>query len=655
MKNLRFVMLACGCLFLVGLGSLRAQPSGSAEPALAPYLTINGEEGVSALMPVESGSVVAEVDGVVANVLVRQVFHHQGERPVEAVYVFPGSTSAAVHHMEMIIGNRRIRSVVQEKSQAIATYQAALSEGKTAGLLEQHRANVFRTTVGNIMPGDRIVVELGYTEILLPEEGTYSLVVPTVVGPRFSLTPAATGSPDAAWVSNPYLLEGRSSGIDYRIGVTIRGRTPISDVACPTHAVDVSWADERQCRIDLRADAGVVDDRDFILHYRLASGAVETGVLSGKFGNEQYFLAMIQPPERVPESLVVPREFVFLVDVSGSMSGFPLEVSKQLILDLLNELRPHERFNIVFFAGGREKLAPAPVPATGDNLAAARAMIDRQQGGGGTRLLDGLREAFDQPATEGVSRTIVVLTDGFVDFETEAFDLVESRLGEANLFAFGIGSSVNRLLIEGMARVGRGEPRIVTSAAAAPAAARAFREEITSPVLTDIRLEVLEGEVEEVQPAQIPDLFRSRPILISGRTGPDGARIRISGTTASGQWSSETRVEPSAMDSSAIPLYWARSRIQRLDDYGSFSRTESGRDEILALGLRFNLLTRYTSFVAVDEVIRNSGAPEETLTQVLPLPKGVSNLAVGGGGVPGGPEPRAAGLLLVALAALLFG
>ena len=198
-------------------------------------------------------------------------------------------------------------------------------------------------------------------------------------------------------------------------------------------------------------------------------------------GDEKYFLAMIEPPKRVAPAQIPARDYVFIVDVSGSMHGFPLEVTKALMRNLLAGLRPTDTFNVLLFSGDSAVLAPAPLPATPDNIERAIALINQQSGGGGTELLPALKRAMALPGGENRARSIVVVTDGYVSVETQAFDLIRNNLGNANVFAFGIGSSVNRFLIEGMARVGQGEPFIVTNADEADARAEALRRYIESP------------------------------------------------------------------------------------------------------------------------------------------------------------------------------
>jgi Ca-activated chloride channel family protein len=240
-------------------------------------------------------------------------------------------------------------------------------------------------------------------------------------------------------------------------------------------------------RLDPADKAG--GNRDFILRYRLEGGQIASGLLLYQGEQENFFLLMMQPPKGVSLSQIPPREYIFIMDVSGSMNGFPINISKKLLQDLIGNLRPTDLFNVVLFAGGSAVMAEKSLPATADNIKRALEVIDREQGGGGTELLPALKRALALPKAEGFSRSVVIATDGYVDVEKEAFDLIRQNLDEANLFAFGIGSSVNRFLIEGLARVGQGEPFVVLNPEQAPAQAAKFRELIQSPVLTAIKVD----------------------------------------------------------------------------------------------------------------------------------------------------------------------
>jgi Ca-activated chloride channel family protein len=340
---------------------------------------------------------------------------------------------------------------------------------------------------------------------------------------------------------------------------------------------------------------------------------------------------------------------VFVVDVSGSMNGFPLETAKTLMSDLASVLRPSDTFNVVVFADGFEKFSSVSVPATRPNLARALQFLGRKEGGGGTRLQAALEKAVALPRQPAVSRSIVLLTDGYIEAEAAVFDFIRSELDDASFFAFGIGSSVNRFLIEGVARAGLGEPFIVTEPNEAADAAAKLRRYIDSPVLTGIDVTFMGLDAYDVEPRQIPDLFASRPIVVFGKwRGDPVGTIEISGRTGLGHYQNSIAVTSDHVDVShrALRHLWARTRIVDLSDFGPGHPGADRVAEITSLGLTYGLLTRYTSFVAVQELVRTAASGDE-VDQPLPLPAGVSDLTVG---VTQGSEPELIWVVVIAVA-----
>jgi Ca-activated chloride channel family protein len=542
----------------------------------------------------------------------------------------------------MTIGERRIVAQVREKQQAQAEFQAAKAAGKSAALLEQHRPNVFKMDVANIQPGDEIDVELQYTELIVPTDSVYHFVFPTVVGPRYTSS-AQDEASAARWQSNPYLHAGEMPRSDFNLSIALHSGIAIKQAASPSHQVQIQYLDARRARVELLPQERQGGNRDFILDYRLAGDTIESGLLLYEGPKENFFVAMIEPPRRVSPAQIPPRDYVFIVDVSGSMSGFPLNVTKALMRDLLTRLKPTDTFNVLLFAGASSLLSPTPLLANAENIARSAAFIDSQQGGGGTELLPALQRALALPGSEDHARSVVVVTDGYVDVETRAFDLIRDNLGRANLFAFGIGSGVNRYLIEGMAHVGQGEPFIVTAPEEAAARAAEFRRYIEAPVLTKAQFRSDDFEIYDVEPASVPDVLATRPVLVFGKwRGARHGKVRLTGTSAEGAFERAfdvATIKPTE-DNAALRYLWARNRIASLSDYERLRTTPERIEQITQLGLQYNLLTAYTSFIAVDQVVRNEHPEQsDSVRQPLPLPQGVSDLAVGGE-VPTTPEPE---------------
>jgi len=497
---------------------------------------------------------------------------------------------------------------------------------------------VFQMNVANIMPGDYITVEMKYTELLVPTAGVYEFAYPTVVGPRYNNKTAAESPKSERWIASPYTHEGEAPSYDFGMEVNLAAGLPIQDISCPSHKTTTTFSglNEAAVRLDKSEKAG--GNRDFILHYRLAGGKIESGLLLYPGKDENFFLLMLQPPKRVETAQIPRREFIFIMDVSGSMHGYPIDISKKLMRNLLTNLRPKDCFNILFFSGGNFVLSEKSLPATKENIEDALAAIDKQMGGGGTELLPALRRALALPRAEGTSRTVVIATDGYVTVEAEAFDLIRKHLGQANFFAFGIGSGVNRFIIEGMARVGMGEPFVIEKPDAAAAQAEKFRRYIQTPVLTDINVSFNGFDAYDVEPEYVPDVLAERPIVIAGKwRGPANGTVKVTGMGAQGAYSQTVSVAefPPDAANSALRYLWARQRIQLLADYNNIREDSARIKEVTALGLKYSLLTQYTSFVAIDKKVRNVGGKQEVVEQVLPLPQGVSDYAVGGGAATG--------------------
>ena len=637
-------LLILAVLLLAGPGAFAQSETGE-DKTLSPYFFVKSDDPALDRLPLQSTSAQVRIAGVMADVTVTQVYKNQGSRPIEAIYVFPASTRAAVYRMTMTIGERTLVAKIAKREDARREYEEAKQSGRSASLLEQQRPNVFQMNVANILPGDVIHVEMKYTELLVPTDAVYEFIYPTVVGPRYSNH--ETNSQDQ-WLANPYLPQGEPPANQFDMKVDLAAGMPVQHITCSSHKVAVTYDGPTSASITLDPSEKNGANRDFILKYRLAGGRIESGLLLYKGAEENFFLLMLQPPRRPADREILPREYVFIVDVSGSMHGFPLEMSKKLLRDLIGNLRASDKFNVLLFAGGSSLLSERSLDASPDNIQRAMTLIERQRGGGGTELLPALKKAFGIPRTEGFSRTIVIATDGYVAVEEKAFDLIRNNLGDANVFTFGIGSAVNRHLLEGMARVGMGEPFVITRPEEAQEKAKKFRQLILSPVLTRVKVAFRHFDAYDVEPLSIPDVLAERPVTVFGkwRGNPTGS-IRITGLSGTHPHDATLQVETlkPLESNSALRYLWARHRISLLSDYNLLRPNDERAREVTGLGLTYNLLTAYTSFVAVDSQVRLVDGRAVTVKQPLPLPQGVSNYAVGGAAKLAAPSGTAFGFV----------
>ncbi len=610
--------------------ALASVPEGDAR-TFSPYFFVFGGPDDLDRMPLKSTRADVDIAGVIAEVTVSQVYRNEGERVLEAMYLFPASTRAAVHAMRMTVGDRVIDAAIREREEAREEYEQAIDDGKTASLLEQQRPNVFQMMVGNILPGDEVSVELVYSELIVPEEGSYEFVYPTVVGPRYVGANESPGDGPQGWTAQPTLRAGKGASHTTGIDLALHSGIPLAEVHSPSHEIRVTFDDRARNAAVTVAEAAEQGNRDFVLRYRLAGDAIQSGLMLYPGEDEGFFLLMVEPPERVAVEQVVPREYVFILDVSGSMNGFPLQVSKSVMHTLLPRLRPVDRFNMMLFAGGSAVLAESgSLPATEGNVETALAWLDGVRGAGGTELLPAMRRAVELPQTPGMSRIVVVATDGYVTVERQTFDLIRENLSDANLFSFGIGSSVNRFLIEGMAHAGRGEPFVVLDPGEGDETAERFVEYVSSPVLQGVDVAFDGLDTYDVEPEALPDLFAARPVVVYGKyRGRPTGQVTVRGNVAGGEFEAELDLSDAVIseDAEALRYLWARERVRQLADLDGVDGRELNKSAVTQLGLNYHLLTDYTSFVAVDRIARSDEVPW-TVDQPLPMPQGVSDLAL---------------------------
>src|SRR5581483_7533887 len=537
---------------------------------LSPYFLIESADQSVDRFPLKDTQVEVDISGVIAEVVVRQTYSNDGTRPISGRYIFPLSTRAAVHGMQMTIGNNVITAKIKEREEAQKEFQEAQSQGKTASLLQQQRPNVFSMNVANILPGDNVEIELRYTELLVPTDKTYEFVYPTVVGPRYAGQPKEEAVETDRWVQSSYLPERADPPTKFNITTRLSTGVPLQEIAVASHDTDILQESPSRATVALIDPDTFSGNRDYILKFRLAGDEIQSGLMVYRGDDENFFLLMVQPPRKVLPALIPPREYIFVVDVSGSMNGFPLEVSKTLLKDLIGNLRPTDKFNVVLFAGASRVMAPASLPASAGNVARAVQLIDRQQGGGATELLGALQQANAIPRDQAFSRTVLVVTDGFIAAERAALEEIRSHLHDTNVFAFGIGSSVNRYLIEGVAFAGQGEPFVVGDATEAPEAARKFREYVQSPMLRNIALSYTGFDAYDIEPAEIPDLFADRPIVVFGKwRGASNGVVTVSGNAGNGVYTQRFNMAEAQSSEAdhALRYLWARTRIARLSDY----------------------------------------------------------------------------------------
>jgi Ca-activated chloride channel homolog len=594
-----------------------------------------------AALPLKRTEVKAKISGFLARVVVTQQFENPYDDKIEAVYTFPLPQNAAVDDMTMRVGARTIRGDIKRREEARAIYNAARNAGHVAALLDQERPNIFTQSVANILPGEKVTVTLSYIETLAWEEGSYEFVFPMVVGPRYipgqpvgkqggGWAPDSSEVPDASRITPPVTPPGTRAGHDISVEVEIDAGLPIQQLTSKSHEVFVDRPAPGKALVRLKSES-VIPNKDLVLRYEVAGKKIEDAFLTHYSGKGGFFAMILQPPERVTVEDVTPKELVFVLDTSGSMSGFPIEKAKETMKLAIDGLYPRDTFNLITFAGDTHVLFPAPVPATSENVRRAQAFLESRTGGGGTEMMKAIRAALEPSDSQEHVRIVCFMTDGYIGNDMAILDEIQKH-PNARIFSFGIGSSVNRFLLDKMAEAGRGEAEFVALNDDGSAAARRFHERVRNPLLTEISVDWGGLPVADTYPKRIPDLFSAKPVVLTGRYSSAGQGvIRLRGKMAGRPSSAAFPITLSAAESGheVLKTLWARTRVGDLmsQDWAGLQQGAARpevQQEITQLGLDYRLMTQFTSFVAVEELIITDGGVPRRVDVPVEMPEGVS-------------------------------
>lgn len=616
--------------------------------------TINKDGTVGVACPLKGTAVQAKIDGFGARVVVVQTFSNPSNKPIEAVYRFPLPENSAVDGMRMFVGQRMIEGVIRKKAEAKKEYDDAKKQGKTAALLDQERPNIFTQSVANIPAGGDIRVAITYVQVLKFEDGAFEFNYPMVVGYRFT----GDTTPDPGKVNPPIVPKGTRSGSTIRLDVDIAAGAPITKLDSMLHKIDVTGDQPSgKAHVSL-ARANEIPNRDFILRYSTVANSVTGAFLTyADRSKGGFFTLIMMPPKAATAEQVAPKEAILVIDQSGSQEGLPIEKSKVLSKKAIDALNRNDTFNVVSFSDSYKVLWPFPRKNAKANRDLAKTYIDTLHANGGTQLEDALQAALQMPADPARPRIVLFNTDGFIGGEAEGLKKIEKYRGNSRIFTFGIGNSVNRYLIEAMSTEGRGASEIVTLNADVDAAVDRLVRRTDNPVLTDIDVQFEGVKVRDTLPRHIPDVFSESPVIVKGRYDKPGTGfVIVSGKLGGKPWRQQYPINfPKEGNSgSAIASLWAREKVNDLElqerletmfNDGSAPQAHEGKfweDQITNLALDFRIMTKYTSFVAVDRKITNPGGQQETINVPVDMADGVSYEGIFGASMNSKPDNRLA-------------
>jgi Ca-activated chloride channel family protein len=626
-------------------------------------------------------AIKGQVNGMLANITVKQTFKNDSDAWLNGRYVFPLPEGAAVDSLTITIGDRVITGVIEEKERAKRSFAQAKRDGKKAGLLQQHRANLFSLAVANIGPYEQIVAEITLIDQVSYQNGLFSLRLPTTITPRY-VPNASNGltkqqqlnfeeeleqelrrevdveiNTGHGWAANNNRV-GDASNITppqthsivsqtshrFSLDLSLRLGLDLQSVSSPSHPISSDFYNNKSSKksgsesssevlISL-ANGHELMNSDLILEWRPTIGrAPKAALFQQSLGTDFYSMMMLTPPNP-SASVSLPRDVTFIVDSSGSMAGQPMRQAKQALQDGLSYLTPSDRFNIVDFDSSYRSLYSKSQVASFDHLRSARAMIEGLHADGGTEMIGALKFALNKTEDSPYLTQIVFITDGAIGNEAELFKLINQDLRDARLFMVGIGSAPNSFFMSKAAKFGRGSYTFISDQNQVNTKMAELFEKITKPVLKDIRIDWPAGV--EQYPQRLPDLYAGEPLTVMVKSSTPIGVIKVSGSMLNTPWAQtltmnqhSTSGKPLSIDNKLstdnLDTVWARQKLASLMDMlhtGEKSQAQL-KPQIIKLSITHQILSKFTAFIAVEKTPSKQAFEKAKQTNIANLmPKG---------------------------------
>lgn len=573
----------------------------------------NNENSITHQSMSQNTSMEVDVSGLMIKVKIRQQFRNNSDQWMNGRYLFPLPETAAVNEYRLRVDDKLIESEVHEKSEAKKIYQTAKANGQQAALVTSQRANLFSTEIANVAAGSLVETELVYYDQVHYEDGTFSLRLPTTLTPRFNGKQAETiltDIVDANLINPPMTHMKREDRDNLTLQMNINAGLPITTIQSSTH--DIEWLEhDMGYEVSLRQGKASMD-RDAVISWQLdPSSSPHIATFSESYADKQYVNLLVVPPVTA-SSEAIPRTIVFVIDTSGSMSGISILQARQSLQNALKRLDTNQYFNVIEFDDTARVFYPEPLLATSQNLTRAIQAVDNLNADGGTNIYTALTQAFEQPAMQDTIKQIIFITDGSVGDEQGLFSLIKERIDNDRLFTIGIGSAPNSHFMRKAAKYGRGTFTYIDNLNQVKKTMDNLFEKLERPILQDLAVSWPASSKAISYPQQIPDLYHGQPLQVTAELAQAGGEAKITGRFGKELWQQTVKL-PAKDNSQGTHIIWAKASI---DDYLE-ARIDGISDDLIkpkvvAVGLLHQLVTPFTSMVAVDKTPVNSN-PENNL------------------------------------------
>ena len=597
--NWRDAVLFILAMFFVGMYQVQAQTYFNLDDVdTGMMLSYNKQGNNYSNLELINSDYNVNISGIIAEVQIKQTFINNSTEWIdEGMYAFPVAENAAVYGMKLIIGKRVIEGEIHEKKQAQQIYDNAKSQGLAASIVKQYRPNLFTTDVANIMPNEKVSVEISYQQSLRYDSGHFDFRLPLAIKSRFMQDYLFDENSN---FQNETLPLSTITDTKFRnININLEAGFELTELKSLYHDVEISQSNYLHS-IHL-ADELLYDSNDFVIRWHPKQGNEPIAAMfSEKTVDSEYVLMMLLPPKQSVKTSQ-KRELVFIIDTSGSMQGTAMNAAKDALLFGLTQLNENDLFNIVEFNSFATELFVTSVSASPQNLNKAVEFIDKLHADGGTNMAPALQLALEDEVNPEYLKQIVFVTDGSVGNEAQLFQQINQDIGVARLFTVAIGPAPNNYFMNKSSQIGRGTYTNIANLNDVDSSMSELFTKISTPALTDIGIEWNSEVVQN--PQVLPDLYTGEPIIVTAKMTSFNPHIVISGISDTKAWSSSFRLNKDGR-SAGIAKLWARNQIADLtDDYmlrtGDYP--EVIKEKIIEVALKHHLVSDFTSLVAVDK------------------------------------------------------
>lgn len=617
----------------------------------SPQLLLKNDKGNQESALLLNTHINGEINGLVASMTIIQEFKNTTDDWVNGRYVFPLPVDAVVDSLTLVNEDRILNGVVKEKQEAKREFEQAKASGKKAGLLEQNRPNLFAMSMANIAPHSKIYAEITWVQKVDYDGGIFSMSLPTTLTPRYipgknlqlSLDDLSEDNtdhhiqlqygwalnteqvPDASEITPPQVYDAKgmsSHTIDMKL--TLNAGLPLDGISSTSHAID-SVQHGQTFEITFKED-NVLMDRDVLLLWQPAPQALpKAAVFTEEKDNAFYHLIMINPPVKNIVSTLA-KDVTFIIDTSGSMSGESIRQAQDGLLSALTKLSQNDRFNIIEFNSSSTQLFNDSEMVNEQSLQQARRFVNHLNAGGGTEMMGALKRAFAQAEHEEYLRQIIFITDGAVGNEKNLFSYINQQLGKARLFTVGIGSAPNSHFMQGAAKYGRGTSTRISNLSEVNAKISRLFDKLTYPVMRDIQVKWPDNVTVEAFPGNVPDLYVAEPIMLMARSDKPLNNIELNGHIAEQDWQQSLEIpQGTTAQADNINKIWAIDKVNAFVEKAVLfaEPVTKYKDDIVKIGIENQIVTKFTSFIAVEEEISRPEHLQAKDKQVANLmPKG---------------------------------